>query len=655
MTLARQIFWFVSVLFLVIFLANFWNSLAHTRDYLRLQLTTNSQDTATSLGLSIRPYLIDGDMAGMQSLVDIIFDRGYYQEIYLQNMDGNPIVRRVQDLRVAGVPEWFVMTIPLEVPAASTLITSGWHQAGELWVTSHPGHAYEQLWRQFKKDLFRMVVAYGLALLIATTLIAWLTRPLRAVERLALGIAERHFDQLETIPKTRELGRVVTAMNHMSGKLKLALEELTEYADSMRIEAFSDHLTGLNNLRRFEATLDKLLRSEESGLQGAVAKLELEGFGQLCEQHGFEAGELALKDVAALLEMTFEGFPGAMPARIGSTEFAVLLPNSSATEAASFGARLRESAMSLSDRIQLNVGIACYTGGMRAGSVMGHAASALETARAKDERWALMASDEARSDQKDPAEWREMLLHALSNKNIEIVLQPIRDCREKKTLYYEVLARLVGDNGELISAGAVVPLAKRLGRIQEFEQSVIQRALAFVKDYGGDINVAINLSFQSIHEPKFLDWLFAELSTFGDLCGHLVLEISEHEVALDMATSKQIVRRAHEFGVRVAVEHFGVTFAGFTYLRELKPDFVKVDGSYVRGISQDADSRSFVHALVRFAHGLDIRIIGECTEHAADFATLGKLSVDGAQGYHVGQPRALSTFTVGRRGGEAPT
>ena len=279
MTLAKQLILIFSTAFMLVFAGNFWNSLSHTQGFLHQQMVTNSQDLATSLGMLLRPYVIQNDEAGMQLLIDIYNDSGYYEEILLADMDENPIILRQQEIVAVDVPQWFVELFPLEIQPATSLITAGWYQAGQISVKRHPGFAYQILWNHAKGSLVRTFVAYTSVIAIFIFLINLLLRPLRALEEQAVAIGEQHFEIQEKIPSTRELAQVVFAMNQMSWKMKSALEELTEYSDSMRLEAFSDHLTGLNNLRRFEASLDKLLRNEETGLQGAVAKNSLLNFG----------------------------------------------------------------------------------------------------------------------------------------------------------------------------------------------------------------------------------------------------------------------------------------------------------------------------------------------------------------------------------------
>ncbi|PZN84276.1 MAG: hypothetical protein DM484_03115, partial [Candidatus Methylumidiphilus alinenensis] len=88
------------------------------------QLESHAQDAATSLGLSLSPHM--SDPATMNAMVDAIFDRGYYQEIAIDSVDGKQLIKRINPVQIKGVPDWFIALIPLETPHADALIVNGW-------------------------------------------------------------------------------------------------------------------------------------------------------------------------------------------------------------------------------------------------------------------------------------------------------------------------------------------------------------------------------------------------------------------------------------------------------------------------------------------------------------------------------------------------
>ena len=145
MTLYRQIAIGIIALLVVGFAGTVAISSSNLRAFLETQLKAHAQDTATSLGLSLSPYMQPQDTAVIQSMVDAIFDRGYYSAITVTALDGNTLVTRAASADSANVPEWFVNAVELQTPTAEALVMSGWKQSARVTVTSNPGNAYNQL------------------------------------------------------------------------------------------------------------------------------------------------------------------------------------------------------------------------------------------------------------------------------------------------------------------------------------------------------------------------------------------------------------------------------------------------------------------------------------------------------------------------------
>ena len=120
MSLSRQLIISILLLFIVLFIGTLSISINNTRTYLVDQLASHAEDAATSLGLSLTPAMRTNDLPTMNSMVDAIFDRGYYREINIVALDGKPMIQRKLEVSVEGVPAWFVMLM-LNVPINSTI------------------------------------------------------------------------------------------------------------------------------------------------------------------------------------------------------------------------------------------------------------------------------------------------------------------------------------------------------------------------------------------------------------------------------------------------------------------------------------------------------------------------------------------------------
>jgi hypothetical protein len=130
MTLFRQLLIFTIILFILLFTGTWFALIQGTRTFLAEQLVSHAQDTATSFGLSIVPHVAQGDYATVETMMNVVFDRGYYKSMRVVDIEGNEKVVRNRKVTVEGVPEWFIDFVPLGSPSATSSLTAGWIQAG---------------------------------------------------------------------------------------------------------------------------------------------------------------------------------------------------------------------------------------------------------------------------------------------------------------------------------------------------------------------------------------------------------------------------------------------------------------------------------------------------------------------------------------------
>ena len=126
MTLYLQLILIIVALFAACFLISVTISTSNLRNFLGEQLESHAQDTATSLGLSLSPYMQSNDLPVMNSMVDAIFDHGYYKTIRVITVNGDTLIERSNPVTSKGVPSWFIDYIDLQLPAAEAMVMSGW-------------------------------------------------------------------------------------------------------------------------------------------------------------------------------------------------------------------------------------------------------------------------------------------------------------------------------------------------------------------------------------------------------------------------------------------------------------------------------------------------------------------------------------------------
>ena len=148
MSLKKQMMIFIASMLLVVLAGTFALNITNTKNFLQDQLRSHAQDTATSLGLSLSSNADPEDIATMETMINAVFDRGYYTQIKLINMDGKALYQRDNATTMEAVPSWFIKLIDIQAPTAEAVVQAGWVPLGNLSVTSHPGYAYIKLWQE---------------------------------------------------------------------------------------------------------------------------------------------------------------------------------------------------------------------------------------------------------------------------------------------------------------------------------------------------------------------------------------------------------------------------------------------------------------------------------------------------------------------------
>ncbi len=650
MSLSRQLVLIIFVLFLVVFAGTLAISVNNTRVYLSEQMQSHAQDTATSLALSITPAMTHRDWPMINSMVDAIFDRGYYRELAIVSIDGKTLLKRELPVTIEGVPQWFVRLIPLETPTGEALISTGWRQAGKLVIRSHPGYAYHELWRSSVGTFWWFFGSWVAAMLLVVGVLRFALAPLREIERQALAISNREFPILERLPWTRELRRVVLAMNKMTAKIKRILSDQVELTEKMREEAYRDPVTGLANRRYFDSRMGYLLAAPEEFPHGALLLAELADFRTYNEHHGYEGGDELLRQAGHLLEQMCQDARTHLVARLGGADFAILATLETPDEADALAEKISRELAQL--RLQGladtpctgHLGVAWFDAGQSASDLFSEADMALRAAQGKGpnawHRYQRTALE--KQEVHGAARWHDLLQQAIDRGSITLFSQPVVSCADGRPLHREIFARIAGEDGRMLPAGVFMPMAERLGLVGALDRLVVEAVLARLRISPEPAEIfSVNISPTSVHDPAFTAWLCGLLRRSPGLAGRLIFEATEYGCAAKPDALHHFVDNLRAVGSQFCLDHFGVGFVSFGYLRDLKLDYIKIDGSSIRRLDRNKDNQFFVHALAEIAHGLDIQVIAEAVEDQREWDALKGLRIDGVQGYLLGEPALL--------------
>lgn len=224
--------------------------------------------------------------------------------------------------------------------------------------------------------------------------------------------------------------------------------------------------------------------------------------------------------------------------------------------------------------------------------------------------------------------------------NFTLVYQPIVDLKTWQIHHYETLARLK-QGGKLLPPSRYIGFAEEFGVIHEFDEMILAKAIVALKtnkELSKKTVVTVNLSGRTITNPAFIQNLLMTLVENKELLPRLMFELTETSEVKDLEECNKILQKIRSFGCQVAIDDFGAGAAAFNYLKSLRVDYVKIDGSYIRDAFDTPYGKPFLKAISGLATDMRIKTIGEMVEDNRTMWLLSDLGVDYGQGYFFTRP-----------------
>jgi diguanylate cyclase (GGDEF)-like protein/PAS domain S-box-containing protein len=462
------------------------------------------------------------------------------------------------------------------------------------------------------------------------------------------------FDLRDQKAQEREIARLDEAQAER-------LTELESAKDALALQATHDGLTGLPNRALLVDRINQALAAaRRSGRCTAVYFLDMDGFKDINDTQGHAAGDAALQRAAQQLVATVR--PMDSVARMGGDEFAVLAVDVDSHEhAVDIGARLVDAMSAVprghpnGEHLGASVGLSISDRGRGTAEILIHEAdTAMYKAKADGGGRAEVFDAALDLQSQHRANAKVALQCALDERRIVAHYQPIVNIATGQTTGFEVLARITENSGTLMSPKDFIPTAEESGLIVPLGAEVLTAAckeLGYQRSsptHAGPWNLAVNVSARQFESGELPAIVRRNLEEFGLDPTRLHLELTETAImALHTGVLKQLAE-IRDLGVEVGLDDFGTGYASLTHLRRLPVSFVKIDQTFVQGITTDSEDEGIVSAVIALSARLGLRSIAEGVETVEQLDRLREFGCDEAQGYLFAKPQATIDAAMGR-------
>jgi len=248
-------------------------------------------------------------------------------------------------------------------------------------------------------------------------------------------------------------------------------------------------------------------------------------------------------------------------------------------------------------------------------------------------------------------QWAARINNALEESRFELFRMEIAPLqRHDPGAHYELLLRMRDENGKIVSPNEFIKAAEHYGITPQIDRWVVQNALRWLISEADERErlamCSINLSPQSFTDDKFLPDLQGWVRDSGIDGSKLCFEITEHAAIASYAQANRFIKAMKDLGCKFALDDFGTGLSSFGYLKQFPVDFLKIDGSFVKGILIDPIDREMVRSINEIGHLTNKLTIAEFAENAEIITMLRNFGVDYAQGYGIGTPQRITMAAV---------
>jgi len=425
-------------------------------------------------------------------------------------------------------------------------------------------------------------------------------------------------------------------------------------------QANYDSLTGLPNRNLFYDRLHQDIRKlHRTKLLLALLFIDLDRFKEVNDAYGHDAGDLLLKETAARIAACVRDSDTV--SRLSGDEFTVVLPGladiSRVEQVAKDIVETLAQPFHLGQNIayvSASVGIALYpTDAEDAEALLKSADQAMYAAKEHGRNGFSYFTDSMQSGAQVRRQLAASLRNAMAQDEFEIFFQPIVDMRSGRVVKAEALLRWHHPEHGLILPAAFIPLAEEIGLIGEIGDWVFRESARIAKAWSNElspsalvcpIQISVNKSPRQFRGERGASGWLGYLDKIGLPSNLMAIEITEGLLLDDNA---DVTRRLDEFrdaGIQVALDDFGTGYSAMSYLNKFRVDYVKIDQSFVQGVSTDGSDRAIVEAIVAMAHKLGLKVIAEGVETEAQRDFLLSIACDYAQGFLFAKPMPQIEF-----------
>ncbi|WP_318491583.1 bifunctional diguanylate cyclase/phosphodiesterase [Photobacterium leiognathi] len=564
-------------------------------------------------------------------ILNYLFPAQHYNHSALLFADSTPLIRIDNQRSITNVPQWFQSLITIPEHIEKRMVNNNNYDVGIIEVSASSRWAYTKYWQLFSNTLishlFLMLAGGCLIYIISKKHFASLQR---------LTTRAQNIDNLNQapmpLPEESDIKTIVRAFNKLTYQLDVNFKNQANEAVKLREQAYLDPISGLGNRSFFIHQISSWL---DESHKGGLALIQTTLISDYYEHKGYQAGDKLIKQIAARLNEVII-YNDATISRLSRDEFAALIPNLSSEKLTLLGKMILkiftdiERNSDIDSAITTDIGLVYNEARLTPSQLLTQLDNALTQAKLTPHESIALIKDPTSHDTLGKQQWKQLLEQAINEDLFQYKFQPAT--LENRSIYHYEVFTGIQKNKDFYSAGQFLGAIEDLKIGSWFDRHVI---VTIINRLNADRTIgpfAINVTNSSIADPSFIRWLDKLLANNTQVASRLFFELQEISCIRNTDATSILCStiKRHRFGV--GIDNYGRHFQSLTYLKEINPDYVKIDYAYTYQLNDQTKS-AVLSSICRTAHSLDIKAIATRVETETQLERLSDLFVSGYQGF----------------------
>jgi diguanylate cyclase (GGDEF)-like protein len=614
MSLFKQVSAVLLFIFTILFVLIIAVTFGIIKDSAEKSLYENVQNSVTNLSLSITNS--GTEISSIKTVINASFDNGNYEKIIFKDVDDNIVyeLKKETNIEEDKIPKWFINLVNIEEVSAKSTISNGWNVLGILEIYNDRTLFFEQTYEIFKNLVFSLLISFIVLLIILSYLFNFMLNPLKTIKKQAESVMKNEFILEEKVPFTSEFKSLTLNINSMIIKFENMFENTNNVLKQNKELLYFDEITKLNNRKYFMLKANDYLDKNNPNNKGFILAFSLQ-MDNINKTFGYIHTNEILHKLATLFKNSFENNSNLI-ARMNGSEFVILIPNIDENRVKSLANIFLDEVYKIENlEDKINFGICKYANEEDLKNLLIKIDCVISQSKLHTEKEVYFLNNVEKYKAKE--EWIKIINSSLKEDNFVLIYKDIIDLKSKKVSFKTIDFELNYQNDKL-SYQSFMASVLQLNKLNDIYLHIINKILKIKTN----IDEKVSIQIPHFFVEDLNNYLYLKEILEKNRGKNLIFEIEEESLNKNFSNTLMYIKLFKEFDFEFAVYNFIANSDDYSYLKELKPLYIKMSNYFL------TESIQSLNILKILTQSLDIKLIATLVDENIDFSQLEELGIN---------------------------